>query len=231
MYKTVLHDYRYHLKEGFDNLDGTSWFVYIYPIWLLPALSGMGSRMATVFICALVPLYFSLALSRMYGGQIDKTLFLCPMSREDRRRYVKTGMRIRIGIGVGIFLVLHVILAGLGWISLPMFGAKLVVMVLAAVSFNIYCQPDQKSAYGTKRRYPLSGNYEIWNILAQGMGIANMMLLSLYEENERLWELILTGAAVLLQLGVCIQIIRKFYRQVLERAVCYETGRETDNRK
>lgn len=233
MYKTVLHDYRYHRKDGFRNLLSIPgiWFVYLYPLWFLPAVSDMGFREAAVFFSAMVPVLFSLMFSRMYGGQIGKTLFLCPMSKEDRRAYVKAGMRIRIGFCVGLFLVLHSVLAALGWITLPMFAAKLTVMILSAVSVNIYCQPDHKGDDGTKRSYPLRGNYAVWDMLAQIMCIVNMVLLSMYEGNERLWELILTAALILFQFAVCMELVCKFYPQVLEHTVCYESGWKEENKK
>lgn len=222
MYRTVLHDYRYHIKEGFKGLDLGAWVIYVCVI----ADGGLLTHDFERFIAyetAMLPLVFGLLLSQMYGGRMSQTFFLCPLSAEDRKNYMRTGMKLRFMMAMGLFLLLNLPTVFGGLLSFPVFGAKLVVMLVAALSFNIHCQPRVINSRTAKRVYPFAGNYEFYNITAQVLGICNMMLLSFWEENEHLWELILMTVLILAQIYVAVRMVKKFYAQIIEQAVCFET--------
>lgn len=229
MYKTILHDYFYHYKTGFKNiLLGGNWYFYFYALIMVPMLNH-DTMLEYQYIAGILPMLLSLLLSRMYGGQMSKTFFLCPLSKEQRTQYVREGIFLRIGLSVMVFLVLNLILLSLEQLSWFMFLAELYIMLLYAISVNIYCQPAAINKRTNQKYYPLLGNYELWNIFAQISGIINLLLLSTYEGTEVAWEYILATLLFLLQLVFTIVIIKKFYRQIIRQVTYYEVIEIIDN--
>ena len=224
MYRAVLHDYRYHIKEGLRGLDPGAGAIYIYTMVYGCLMHDFERLIAHE--TAMLPLVFGLLLSRMYGGMMSQTFFLCPLSAEDRKNYMRTGIRLRFMMAMGLFLLLNLPLVFGGLLSFPMFAAKLMSMTAAALSFNIYCQPRVINGRTAKKVYPFAGNYEFYNITAQVLGICNMLLLSFWEENEHLWELILVTVLIFAQIYVAVRMVKKFYAQIIEQAVCFETGKQ-----
>lgn len=223
MYKMILQDYLHNIKGSLKNTDVASWLFYFYPTFCLLSIGDMTTKDEICFILFILPFVFSLMLSRMYGGRMSKTFYLCPLSGSQRTEYIKKGIRLRILCSICLFLLLNGMLFAMRWLSPNLFFLKLFSMTCASISHNMYCQPIVSSPEALKRVYPLIGNYELFNIPAQVFGILSILLLSLLDGKESLWEFILIGLCLLLQLIFCIQMVRKFYRQILKQSAFYET--------
>lgn len=173
-------------------------------------------------VTSMLPLLFSVLISRMYGGKLSKTLYLCPLSKEQVREYMKKGMILRIVISVVIFLLFNMASLILGYMPLWIFLTKLFLMTCSAICFNIYCQPDNKTSSAMERTYPLIGNYEVRNVFAQVFAAIGMLILSLVEGNEQTWEYVLIAIIPILQLFLCINVYKRFYHQIINLAEFYE---------
>lgn len=226
MYKTVLRDYLYHIKDGLKNIDwtGSGWFI---PVWIfiyIPQLSKMiDSTMLNVF-SFLIPYVLGLMLSRMYGGVMPKTFFLCPFSAMQRQQYTKTGIQIRVAIPAAFFVVFNILLMVFDKMPFAMFCVRFVVFLSAATACNIYCQPVRRNTRDTdyNRKFDLVGNYGLWDVMLQVLTFAVTMILCCFEYDESTWELIFTGLLIVAQLFVSMGMIKKFYPQVIDRATFYE---------
>jgi len=222
MYKMVLNDYRLHFKTGMKIAANTGWFIYIYTFGFTPGIMDMNNLEVLTHLFGFLPLMLGLLLSRMYGGLMSKTFYLCPLSQKQREEYIRVGIRVRIAIPLILFLLLNGVITLIGIMTPFIFFVKLFIMICAVISFNIYCQPVKKSANATDRIYPLLGHYEFYNVSAQLLSIFNMVLFNKWEGNETLGIKIFCGILLLLQLLVCYQIKKQFYHQIMYQSVCFE---------
>ena len=223
MYKMVLKDYRLHFKDSFKNLYNSGWYIYFYLIVMGPMIINKEEPLnaGLNYYFTFIPFIIALMLSRMYSGLMGKTFYLCPLSKEQRKSYFITGMKLRIIVPILLFIILDGILLIVKFESLFLFFAKLFVISCAAVSFNIYCQPVLKKPNSSERTYPLLGNYEVYNILAQCFAIFNILLLINWDSFDILGIIALT-ICFSIQTYLCIQLIRKFYPQIICQTEYFE---------
>lgn len=223
MYKMVLKDYRLHFKDSLKNLYNSGWYVYIYMAGMLPIITDSSDSIRDLlnYYFTFIPFIIALMLSRMYCGLMGKNFYLCPLSKEQRKSYFIAGMKLRITFPIVLFIILDGILMIIKFESLFLFFAKLFVISCAAVSFNIYCQPIVKSDNITQRRYPLLGNYELHSVLAQCFSIFNLLVFSNWD-NLDVFSIIVAVIGISLQLYICIQLIRKFYPQIICQTEYFE---------
>ena len=220
MYKIVLRDYFYHFKDAFKNIYWSDWFLYFYITFLMPVL--LDIDYGTSFYSCFIPLMLALLLSRMYSGVMPKAFFLCPLTAKERQAYAKAGMHIRIALPLILFLILNIIALAKGTLPFYMFTAKLLLFTTACIAYNVYCQPIRNADDLPNRKFGLKGNFEFWNSLVQITTIIVIFILCSFEYNEELWELIITGILVAVQMYVCIRTIVTFYPQVINQATYYE---------
>lgn len=222
MYSLILHDYIEHFKESFKNMKDSGFFIYIYASFI-PLISERSFSMEIfLHFISILPLAFSLLISRMYGGKLSKTLYLCPLSKEQIKDYIKKGIILRIIISITVFLLLNILTVILGYMPIWIFICKLVLMILSSICFNIYCQPNFKTSSALERTYPLKGNYETRNIFSQFSSVFGMFILSACESRESTFVYIMLGIILFSQLLLAINIYKNFYHQIINKTVFYE---------
>ena len=168
------------------------------------------------------PIMIALLLSRMYGGVMPKTFFLCPLSEMQRKMYAKAGIHIRVAIPTVLFIVLNILVLVFYKIPFWMFLVRLGVFLSAAIACNIYCQPVYADREKNERKYALVGNYWLWNVFLQVFTFVSTVILCSFEYNEKLWEFIIVGIFIAAQIFIGIKMIIKFYPQVINQATYYE---------
>lgn len=223
MYKLILHDYVQHFKESFKKTNCIPWLIDFY--WIFPCCFFFQASINKwlIYFLSIIPFTFSILLSRMYGGKMSKTFYLCPLSKEQRKNYIKSGIKLRVILSATLYILLNFIPMILGMILLWVFVAQLLLLIFSAACYNMYCQPTIKTIYAMQRKYPLKGNYEIRNFFAIITGGIGTVILIFTEGNEHGFELIVVFAPVLIQLFLCIDIYRKFYNQILDQSEFYDT--------
>lgn len=226
MWKLVLNDYRYNIKERFQKAWVESGF-FMYLIWLV--IPAVVSGYELYYYCCMLPIVIGALVSRMYAGIKNKTLFLCPMSEEQRKEYFKTAYTIRVGIGVAVFLtaVGSQVLAGrISFGLLVLIGAVTISFLLA---INTYVPPVKNSNKMLEQDFSLPGHYEMWNIGIQMGGFVTMVTLmaAVADEDGIIlnweWGIIITLAA-----AYCIfawRMVKKYFKPVMEQCISYERKR------
>ena len=227
MYKTVLKDHFYNFKGAIRNLSFQDYFIYLYILIILPLGTNMRLGDLEIISC-FCSVIFALFLSRMYGGQMSKTFFLCPLSAKQRQEYMIAGIHLRIAFPILFFTIMHAILFISQNVSTLVFFARFIVIVCACISFNIYCQPTYHHANLSERKYPLKGNYEFWNSLSQTLYVLTIFILCALEGNEKLWELIIIAILVIISVLTCFKMVKTFYPQLINHVTFYENR---DNQK
>ena len=225
MYRAVLRDYRYHLKEKLVMLKKQwwSWWPVMYCCFLMPFSLNKTRPYIVGVLGVTLPLCITLLMTVMYGGQISKTLYLCPMSVEDRKRYIEVGIRLRVIITMVTFTVLNVILMLFNVMDIYMFVTKFFSMLLFAISTNIYCPVENINSTNSSLTFVKArGKVEIYRISSLILGMFCLLILSCFEGNEKMWELILVAVLLLAQLVICIMMVVKFYGLIVDRVSYYE---------
>lgn len=222
MYNLILHDYIEHFKECFKRIIDTRLIGYIYLIFI-PVFYDKGFNLFVfLHITSIIPLTLSIVISRMYGGKFSKTLYLCPLSKEQIKDYMKKGINLRIIISITIFVLFNIWTIVLGYMPLWIFICKLILMLFSSICFNIYFQPNFNTSSALERTYPLKGNYETRNIFAQILAIFGMFFLTYCEPKESIFVYTLIGIILFLQLLLAINIYKNFYHQIINTAIFYE---------
>lgn len=230
MWKMVLGDMRYGAKEGVKQVfrEPGSWYIYFYLLAFAPVFFDIGGGYLLSYYFALVPMLLALLMSRMYAGRADKALYLCPLSREERKRYWLISWALRAGAPVLLSLLLNGALLALGILSLLPFVLVAATNFLYAAAVNLYCRPVRDSSRFMERRYPLPGHYEAWNVAVQLFGVITILAATGLADDLRKTE----GAsafdtAAVLALFFChalpaVLMLVKYFRPVLEHEAVYE---------
>ncbi len=127
MLKLVLGDYRCRflseLKKYIQMIVTFGWLVIFYMVILHTDV--------ILYLTGMVPVMIGLLLSRMFPNHLDKWLFLCPLSVQDRKKYLMTAYLVRVGIPGLLYASVSVSLAVIGYIS----GTVYVQMSALVISY------------------------------------------------------------------------------------------------
>ena len=238
MWRMVLDDFRCgagaRLKRALKSC-----YMYLYSILYMPIFLHFESGYIICFFFFGIPMLSAILLSRMYGGKMNKTLYLCPMSEDDRRKYWLVLWGIRTGFPTGLSLLLNGALLAFRVLPAVMFLVVTVMTALHAAALNLYCPPMEGDGVSEKK-HPLPGSYEVWDVFLQVISLVTIAFLAEILDDaaeakragaEILVIPLLVGHAVL---AVCM--LGKYFRPVLEYIAQYEilpqSGQKNeDNRK
>lgn len=232
MLQLVIRDYRALFRNSLREVDMSAFVVYWWLLVYPPIFLHMSYAGYWCHYVYFIMLQLGLLLSRLYPNRMSKTLLLCPLSQEQKEKYIKTGYLLRVLASVCLFLFLMLCAVMAIWFhdgTLPKEGwlwfGLIWQYVLAMAGYHIYSAPVANSAYPTQREYKLPGNYEVWNILQQLSAVFGGMLLvsALTDQKpESTPELVIESLVLMVQTAVCIKVVITYGRPVIEQAVHYE---------
>lgn len=213
MYKMILNDYRSHFKSSLKKMWNNSgiYYVIFMTIFLMPD----EDERSLFYLGLYIPCLTVYILSRMYGGYLNKTFFLCPMDAEGRRQYAIESFRLRMIIPTIMFIIGNVLLLIFKEFDLTIFLLRFWTFGCIAVSVNVYCQP-KCFANNNEKVSPFIGNYDtvnIWSTLvnvAAGICCATTCF-SVFEMSTE--GKVMTSLFLGLQLIVTIIKVKRFYWQ------------------
>jgi len=234
MFRLVLRDYRLQYRESIKNVNAAGYFIYIYLLCYVPDWTNMIDALwkGGCFYAFFLPLCIGIFLSRLYPNQMSKTLLLCPLSRQQKEKYIRTGFFIRVLVPFLLFLIFegsamivtfrqqHLntselwLWAGLTWL-----------LFVSLISVNIYCLPVNLSPEALYRTYKLPGNYEIWNVLVQLTAILGgvIMLSALTDQKgETVFDITVEIFILVISTALCIKMIATYAGPIMEQAIFYE---------
>lgn len=222
MWKLVLNDYRYNLKEAWKRAWNESFFIYLYMIIIPAAIADYKAY----YYLTMMPVLLAVFIARGFAGYKNKTMFLCPMSMEQRREYYETAYKLRVGVGIGLFVVMAGSQVLTGDIHPTVFTMMLITVVSYIFAINTWCPPVVDSKKAMERKWNLPGSYEMWNIFMQASGILTMIILTAAAADEDKvlfgWEWAITGAPVAIHCLLAWNMVRKYYKPILEQSIRYE---------
>ncbi len=220
MYSLILKDYRSHWRSSlrwlFDNDFSTVLIMFL--------VMGSDHKRADAALTITIPYILCLALSRMYGGCMSKTLYLCPLDSEGRKEYMKKSIRLRIIMSISIYMVLSLIVMAFGAFSIKRFLSWLYFMICVSFSFNTYTRPKRvETRYATDKVYPVKGDYELWNFWTQFTATISIIAMAGYRGGKVSTVELVLGCILFVLQGIwAIVMVKKFHKQVIEQAAFYE---------
>ncbi len=222
MYKLVLNDYRYNLKAAWKKAWNESFFIYLYMIIIPAAVADYEAY----YYLSMLPVLLAVFIARGFAGYKNKTLFLCPLSEEQRKEYYNAAYQLRVGISIGAFVILAGSQVLTGAIHPTVFGLMLIAVVSYVFAINTWCPPVVDSKKAMERKWNLPGSYEIWNIFMQASGILTMIILTAAaaDSDKALsgWEWAITGSVVVIHCVIAWKMVRKYYKPIMEECIRYE---------
>lgn len=226
MLKLVLSEYRCRfcmmLQAQISKFILFIWWTYFYMMFMMRldfARYSMG----------MLPLLLGFFLSRMFPNQLCKLLFLCPMSQEDRKKYMMTAYKARIGIPIFLYFVISLFAVRLEQIpAIQYLGISLLVISFnlgvnmhhALLSLEIVRMEGEKD-------YKLSFAYGILSLFAQFTAWITMIFFAsvgmhgMEQHIENVILLIMVFLEILLNAAICVIC----YKPVMQYGMNYENCR------
>lgn len=226
MWKMVWKDFCCGGGNGYEQPLFKISFIYVYVIIYVPLFFHLERKYVLCLALLCLSMLTAMLLSRRYGGKLNKTLYLCPMSAGDRRKYWLCSWIMRAGLSAGLSLLLSGALLAAGIFPTAAFFTASATAALHATAINLYC-PPLESDWLYEKRHPLPGSYEVWDICLQITGVLTIAFLvgilsdSAHPElsgPELLIYPLFAGHTVL---AVCM--IWKYFRPVLKYMERYES--------
>lgn len=224
MLKIVLDDYRHNYKTGLKQYFNSYVFVHL-PMFIIMPISMEGSLPWYYFI--IIPLILADMLSIVYGGMENRTLFLCPLSKEQRETYFKTSLWIRISIPMILLGISSSILVVCEQVPLLELFILVVTMLIYIISINICCLIDGKMLPNQTGKMNAS-NYYIWNVIIRADGVVNLLAIitEVIDKDDILWiDGVYIGFMTLLQIVALYVAITRYYEPVKQISTDYEALR------
>lgn len=216
MYKMILQDYRCHIKSSFLQMYNNSAFFWVAFIYTILGISNNYINFSS-YMLMIFPSIIAYMMSRMYGGLLNKTFFLCPLDANARREYAIKSFRLRVLIPSVLFMVGNVTAMLFGYFTIGVFLVRLFVFGCTAVSVNIYAQPHSSKNRPNTKVYPFVGNFETVEAYTNMINIIlTIIVIAMNEYSLTMlstWELIILAIALIIQLAVTISMVKRFYWQ------------------
>lgn len=226
MLKLVLNEYRCRfwmmLQAQIGKFILFLWWTYFYDMFMM-RLNIMK------YSLGMLPLLLGFFLSRMFPNQLSKLLFLCPISKQDRKKYLIMAYKMRIGISIFLYLALSMFAVNIEEMSLSEYiGISLLVLSFnlgvnmhhALLSFNNVRMKGEKD-------YKLSFAYGILSLLTQFMAWIAMIFFAsigkhgMEQHTDDVILFIMVFFEVLLNMAICVIC----YRPVMQYGMNYESCR------
>ena len=220
MLRMILKDYRMTSKEGVARLFRNGGFYFYFYLLMYPVIVGakFGVKEDCIYYAGSLFFVFTILLSRMYPNRLEKTMYYCPLSANERTAYVKTSYWFRVVLPLILFAIAEGILAAAGWIKLWTIPFLMLVLVCNGLTMNTYIvRGNQKK--GIMEWYPA------WNVLIQIFGMINMViwvLLQMEEDVPERWEMIFVLALLSGYAALSTRMLQKYRKPIWEMAVDYE---------
>lgn len=230
MLKLVLDDYRRSFRTAWKRgVNAMAWLLYVDFLVFVPVLYSWDS---VKYLFGVASMMIGILLARMYPNQMSKILFLCPLTEQDRKKYLETAYWLRVSIPMIICISTGAVSLVIGHLSFFYYLMVCLQSFFFMVGVNIYCVPDKQSVYITQRVYQLPGVYEVWNILIQAVGAFGMCIFVSIEINPNgVTDKVIILAFVFVEMLLSIKMFVTYYRPVMARGMRYESCHRGETEK
>ena len=187
MLKIVLDDYKHNYKTGLRKYFNSYMVSAHFTMFVIMPINMEGRWLWYCFI--IIPLIFADIFSIIYGGMENRTLFLCPLSKEQRETFFKTSLWIRISIPMILLGISSSILVVCEQVPLLELFILVVVMLIYVISINICCLIDGKMLPNQTGKMN-AGIYYIWIVIIRVSGSVNVIAIitEVINKDDIIWK-------------------------------------------
>ncbi|MDE7212369.1 MAG: hypothetical protein K2O03_13130, partial [Lachnospiraceae bacterium] len=163
-----------------------------------------------------------LGLFSMYGDGVNKALYLCPLSKQQRRQYFLIMWKVRAGLPSLLALLFQGALCISGWISPPIAVLVILSIVFSCVVLGMYSNMQEMGKADKRLVY-----HGIWYAVVLILGLFSVIFLVAIVgdiEEPRFTGMEVTVGVILFVAHALTSLaaIVKFSRPFMENFVCYE---------
>ena len=233
MVKLILRDYRLQWKENLSrsqmNMAWITFYIAIFPLW------NSSFNVSGCYYACMVPMLFGWILAEAFPNEMSKAMLLCPLSEEEKRRYISTGYWLRVLCPT----IMELLFLGstLFWtwkrLQIPLVEAICLALGLffnlfaGLIAMNINCRPiSTKKRNGNTIAYELPGHYNGWRTTQIVLMLVNHILMydALFDRESESFmiEVLFFAGLMIAELALCIKIIITYRKPVMEKAIHYE---------
>ena len=235
----MIQDYfkAFRWKKIVESYKQGGWWIFIYWLFVWPAifhLYELAEDALTFFMIGL-PIVFAMFAAPLHSLTLPKLMYLCPMSRQERRSYIVRASYIR--------MLCPSILGLLGIVVLMLTGLCDVLcavgILLNCVSFSVLLGTEvSKCGYGCinekgQRTLDMESRRGITEgilmILGFGMGLFYFCILRWETSVGLAVKWLALGITLLVQLPVTIRYM-KYWKEAVEYAEWYEGSLKANKR-
>lgn len=226
MLKMIYDDYRFGFWTSLKkNSSFTAWYVYVYTFML--AVTHF-SDTNIIIVVGFVPMAMGMMLAQAFPNQMRKVLFLCPLTENERRAYLRTAYWFRVLLPMSLCLIGSTVVLAFGHIQLFYYIEMNLLVISYLLGINVYCLPESWKTSKLPEdqwtiRIPYA--YEFLNVVLQLVGLIGICLfasLDLIKIDERNDKLALT-VFVISEILLCLTAVKVYYKPVMERGIWYES--------
>ncbi len=211
-----------NIKESYHN---GSWLSLLYLGIMFPLiLNGWDTDEAGISILILFPNIFVMFTSVLFPMSLPKLMYLCPMSKEMRKKYIISACRIRVGVPILLTLLVIILFLFLGlmdWVCAlgSLLNNTIFALFLGSgTNAKGYGDIDQRGY----RSIPMNTAFSV----CEAVIILSCMLLTAgycaIDITNPMWvKLLLLIITLLIPLPVTRYYLR-FWPSSVENALCYE---------
>lgn len=227
--KFVLDDYR---GRFWTALKSILQIMMLYFFWIYVYIGIIMKTDMIRYSIGILPMLTGFFLSRMYPNQLHKLMFLCPMSNEDRKKYMITAYGVRIGISMTVFAALSIPALIVNYISIQELTAAglLVLIYVSGANMHHPLLSMQIARTQEDENYWISLIYALLSVFSQIAACLAMVFLAsctetavaviITETAASLWRKVIVMILTDLLLNAAICII--CFRPVMEYGMNYE---------
>lgn len=163
-------------------------------------------------------------LMELYPNSLEKSMFLCPMTRKERRHYLVTAYGLRIFLLVIPYLCLEIICGYFYKLDISFSILKTFSFLLLMMSGNLYL--DDEAVYlECQRESSRLWGYKFWRGCANVIGLLTIITMVMISTDEHMISEIWMRISVIgisMQIIVSVIYLAVFFSRVMEVAQDYE---------
>ncbi len=222
MVKVILQECRCRF---FPVLKGYSTPIFIF-VWLAFSYMVIFQADYLKYLWGMLPMLLGLLLSRIYPNQLSKLMLLCPMTEKDRKKYLITAYLVRVGISIGLFIVLGFLCRQFCQITLYECAAVSFLIVFFILGANMHHSFMSLMIVRQKgdKDYVITFVYGVLHLLSCVIAWFTMIFYAsigrhgLQQDTEYRALTWLTGLVVIMNAVICVCC----YKPVIRHGIYYE---------
>lgn len=157
MVKNIIREYfaAFRWRRIKESYHGSNWWIFLYILIIVPLFSGGKTletgKSALGFYSLLLPVMFHLFTVPLHPFTMPKMMYLCPMTKQERRKYLEKSYAVKILFSLFLALLGQIILLVMGDYDIFMTG-----MAFVLTTFLIFATSLQARVPGNAGDYSKS---------------------------------------------------------------------------